>query len=53
MCVALPVNHPLADQKELRPHDIVMVMGNLKDIYEVFEQPPKKEETGSIYGKNK
>lgn len=23
MCVALPVNHPLADQKELRPHDIV------------------------------
>ena len=36
----------------LRPHDIVMVMGNLKDIYEVFEQPPKKKETGSIYGKN-
>jgi hypothetical protein len=24
----------------LRPHDIIMVMGNLKDIREVFEQAP-------------
>ena len=36
----------------LRPHDIVMVMGNLKDIYEVFEQPPEKTEKPSIYGKH-
>jgi len=26
----------------LRPHDIIMVLGNLKDIQEVFEQSPDK-----------
>ena len=26
----------------LRPHDIIMVLGNLKDIQEVFEQAPEK-----------
>ena len=29
----------------LRPHDIIMVLGNMKDIQEVFEQAPDKEIT--------
>ena len=29
----------------LRPHDIIMVLGNLKDIREVFEQAPGKADT--------